>query len=284
RKQSDAEREAEHCCTRKHNEHGRFISIISINNGGRSILVIPELALNVGWHDIAFKIESFIKCSKRMEVPGPPRITKSNYPYAKAVKDGKWQTETIQEAEITNNASIIEVLTHAEDQEIGLLERCLVGHLEGQMKEKPTLPEIRRWLSTLWKKAFGVDIYEMYGGMFLFEFPNINMAEQTLQGQWNWKNHRFNLEWWNPMVGCLPKNTLKMETWIRIVGIPLHLWSGRVFQEIENLCGGWVATEEETELRNHMNWARILVANDGINIPKEVSISRNRVILLKFFH
>ena len=80
------------------------------------------------------------------------------------------------------------------------------------------------------------------------------------------------------MVGCLPNNTRTMETWIRIVGIPLHLWSERVFQEIENLCGGWVATEEETKLRNHMNWARILVANDGRNIPKEVSISRNGVI------
>ena len=95
---------------------------------------------------------------------------------------------------------------------------------------------------------------------------------------WNWKNHRFNCEWWNPMVGCLPNNTLKKETWIRIVGIPLHLWSERVFQEIGNLCGGWVATEEETKLRNHMNWARILVANDGRNIPKEVLISRNGVI------
>lgn len=41
-----------------------------------------------------------------------------------------------------NNASIIEVLTHAEDQENGLLKRCLVGHPEGQMKEKQTLPEI----------------------------------------------------------------------------------------------------------------------------------------------
>ena len=116
RRRKTAEKEAEHFCTRKHNEHGRFISIISINNGGTSILVIPELALNAGWHDIAFKIERFIKCSKRMEVPGPPKLTKAKYPYAKAIKDSKWQSETIKEAEITNNASIIEVHTHAEDQ------------------------------------------------------------------------------------------------------------------------------------------------------------------------
>lgn len=32
------------------------------------------------------------------------------------------------------------------------------------------------------------------------------------------------------------------------------------------LCGGWEATEEETELKNHMKW------------PKEVAISRNGVM------
>lgn len=40
------EKYAEHFCTRKHNEHGRFMSIISLNNGGRSVLIIPELSLN----------------------------------------------------------------------------------------------------------------------------------------------------------------------------------------------------------------------------------------------
>lgn len=33
-----------------------------------------------------------------------------------------------------------------------------------------------------------------------------------------------------------------------------------------------MATEKETDLKNHMKWARILVANDGRNIPKGVSI------------
>lgn len=41
-----------------------------------------------------------------------------------------------------------------------------------------------------------------------------------------------------------------------------------------------MATEEETELRNHMKWARILIANEGKSIPKEVAISHNG---LKFY-
>ncbi|KAF3627788.1 hypothetical protein FXO37_29681 [Capsicum annuum] len=111
RRWKTVDREAQHFCTRKHNEHARFISIISIDKGGRFVLVIPEVTVNAGWYDIAFKIERFIKCCKRMELEGPARVTEANYPYAKAVKDSKWQSKALREAEITNNASNIEVLT-----------------------------------------------------------------------------------------------------------------------------------------------------------------------------
>lgn len=65
------------------------------------------------------------------------------------------------------------------------------------------------------------------------------------------------------MIRYLSNNMVTKETWIKVVGIPLHLWSHHVFAEIGQLFGGRVATEEETELKNHMKWARILVANDG---------------------
>uniref|UniRef100_M1AES6 Uncharacterized protein n=1 Tax=Solanum tuberosum TaxID=4113 RepID=M1AES6_SOLTU len=72
------------------------MSITSINNGGRSVLVIPELAMNAGWYDIALKIESFIKCPKSLEKVGPPRVTEASYPYARAVKDSKWLSKFIR--------------------------------------------------------------------------------------------------------------------------------------------------------------------------------------------
>lgn len=39
------EREAEHFCTKKYNEHGRFISIITLNSGGGSGLIIQKYQL-----------------------------------------------------------------------------------------------------------------------------------------------------------------------------------------------------------------------------------------------
>lgn len=60
----------------------------------------------------------------------------------------------------------------------------------------------------------------------------------------------------------------------------MHLWSQKIFKEIGELCGRWIATEEETELKNHIKWARIEITGDGRNIPLEVVIERDGV---KFF-
>ncbi|KAH0682730.1 hypothetical protein KY289_020482 [Solanum tuberosum] len=50
------------------------------------------------------------------------------------------------------------------------------------------------------------------------------------------------------------------------------------FYEIGELCGGLIATEEETELKNHHKWARILVIGDGQNVPNEVVVEREGVL------
>lgn len=59
-----SERDSDFFSTRKQSEHGRYMSILSINKEGRSVLIIPESALNCCWCDIAFKIENFIKTPK----------------------------------------------------------------------------------------------------------------------------------------------------------------------------------------------------------------------------
>lgn len=157
----------------------------------------------------------------------------------------------------------------------GLLNRCLLGCLELEVKEKPTLADIRRWSTTLWKNTFRVNIYEMNEDRLLFEFPNRHMAEQVFQGKWSWKKINLKLEWWSEMAGCISNAMVENKIWIRAIRIPLHLWLNKVFQETGKICGGWVATEEETELRNHMKWAGILVANDRRYVPREVSITQN---------
>ncbi|KAG5595242.1 hypothetical protein H5410_036474 [Solanum commersonii] len=258
-----AEREAEHFCTKTHNEHGRFISIITLNREERSGLIIPEIADNAGWLDIASKIPRFIKYQRKKEMTPNTRMTDADYPYASVLQESKWQTRSLRTAEINSKKGIVEVLDKMDAQEDGLLGRCLVGYCREESKKGPTLAEIRRWSTITWKKVFGLNIYELYDEMFLFEFPNRYMVEQTIHGQWRWKNYRFHLEWWKPTLRCIPRAATVEKIWVRAVGIPLHLWSKEVFKEIGEICGGWVA--------------RILVSNDGSSIPREVAISRNSV-------
>ncbi|KAF3647571.1 DEAD-box ATP-dependent RNA helicase 29 [Capsicum annuum] len=79
--------------TKKQNEHGRYMSILSVNKGGRSVLILPEITLNA----------------------------EANYPFAKAVKESKWQCRDIQEAEVNSSAGRIEIAGSSESQDEGLL-------------------------------------------------------------------------------------------------------------------------------------------------------------------
>ncbi|KAG5570812.1 hypothetical protein H5410_060578 [Solanum commersonii] len=158
-----SEKESDLFCTRKSNQHGRFISIISLNGGGRSGLIIPEITLNVGWMDIALKIERFIKWQRRKVQIPPPRVTDAKYPFAAIVRESKWQSQSLRTAEIKSRNGNIKVTDRMDDQADSLLKRCVVGSCGEELKEKPTLADIRRWSSINWKKAFGVNIYKLNG-------------------------------------------------------------------------------------------------------------------------
>lgn len=66
------------------------------------------------------------------------------------------------------------------------------------------------------------------------------MVEQTLQGVRTWNKSKMNLEW-SPFTGSVPVSQIAKMTWIRAMGLPLHMWSSEVFHQIGDLCGGWKA-------------------------------------------
>lgn len=136
--------------------------------GVRDVLIIPEIALDAGWKEIAFKIERFIKSSKNITLNAPPRFTEVNYTYANAVQESKWHIRTLHKADGTIRKGDITISRVVQGQDNELLERSLVGSFGLGLKEKPTLSEVRRW-SVYMEKRFWINIYEMYGEIFLFE-------------------------------------------------------------------------------------------------------------------
>ena len=73
-------------------------------------------------------------------------------------------------------------------------------------------------------------------------------------------------------MGCSFKNSITVETWVRVVGLPLHLWSLEVFKSIGDGCGGFVAVDEGTKSMSEMQWARILVKREDWEVPNSVHI------------
>ena len=73
-------------------------------------------------------------------------------------------------------------------------------------------------------------------------------------------------------MGCAWKESHAKEVWVRVVGLPLHLWSREVFKRIGECCGGFVAVDEETVFFSQLQWAWILVKASGKKWPGSLQV------------
>ena len=82
----------------------------------------------------------------------------------------------------------------------------------------------------------------------------------------------FLLQKWGPEVGCFRNGSHAKEVWVKVVGLPLHLWSREVFKSIGESCGGFIAFDEETTFISQLQWAHILVRASGKNSPSSLQV------------
>lgn len=134
-----------------------------------------------------------------------------------------------------------------------------------------------KWDQQVWKIA-NFQIYEMNGIQFLFEFHLRETTEHIVLGKWTKQGKNLQLDWWSPLAGVYPANQKFDRSWIRVLGLPLHLWSNNTMKKLGDKCGGWIETEEETSLKNHLRWARLKVRGSIDKIPREVEISDGEFI------
>ncbi|RVX04382.1 hypothetical protein CK203_018611 [Vitis vinifera] len=113
---------------------------------------------------------------------------------------------------------------------------------------------------SVWEVKGKLSIAALGRGIMLFEFDQAQEAERVLaRGKRSLKDNWLILDKWNPEVGCSLKNPNAVETWVRVVGLPLHFWCFEVFKSIGDGCGGFIAVDEGTKSMSELQWARILV-------------------------
>ena len=89
------------------------------------------------------------------------------------------------------------------------------------------------------------------------------------RGTRRFKDKVLHLERWSEEGRCLQIGTQAKDVWVRVVGLPLHCWSGELFKRIGDCCGGFVEVDEETKIFSQLQWARILVKNGGQFFPRQ---------------
>lgn len=91
----------------------------------------------------------------------------------------------------------------------------------------------------------------MNDGHFMFELPSKVVAEHVLTGQWIWRKMKLELVWWKQTTDCWPAE-IRRDGMDWAAGFTYE-FSQKVFKEIDDICGGFIETEEETSLRNHLH-------------------------------
>ena len=75
----------------------------------------------------------------------------------------------------------------------------------------------------------------------------------------------------SPEMGCCWKKQAK-QVYVRVMGLPLHLWSREMFKKIGDGCGGFVAVDEDTASFRHLQWASVLVQLIGREKPRTLQV------------
>ena len=109
--------------------------------------------------------------------------------------------------------------------------------------------------------------------LLFLEFESPEEVKWVLESRRrNFREGVLQLELWNPYSGCIRRKGSAQEEWVRVVGIPLHLWKTEIPKKIGDTCGGFLSIDKITELRMEVKWARILIKMTGSPRPTTVNI------------
>ena len=64
----------------------------------------------------------------------------------------------------------------------------------------------------------------------------------------------------------------KEVAWVRLIGLPVHLWSRPILRRTGDRCGGFLAMDKDMAFMSDLQWARIWVKWNGKTLPQFVEV------------
>ena len=264
---------------RRSNKAGNFL-YCSVRDAGwkRFDICIPEgKGLVRGWKIMAEKLRSLGVGPKRLErqktnvrkeikVPEKRLVMDTPKSFVKAVAGtGFGISEEVVRVRVGKDETV---------ERLGQLESCLVGWWGGGTSPTPDLKSLKHRAWHTWKVTGSLKVEELRRGLWLFGFESPNEARRILrEGTGRFGGLPISLREWGKDVGCMVGRERCRTSWVRLLGLPLHLWSRPILKRIGDKCGGFDAVDENAAFLIDPRWARIRVKWDGSSNPRSVVVS-----------
>ena len=252
------------------NNAGRFLFCVVRNaENKRFSLAFPEgRGLVEGWKVLASKLRSLGVSPLQWNGALMENHIPAQAPSSSIIRD----YSSLRDSPTPRDAVWIEVEKEALVRNEELLGRCLVGFWEGDSDRLPDLVSFRSWAKSSWFLEGNLWLSNVRENLLLLEFEFADEAERVFQsGARRFRGRSLCLEKWKPSVGCFEgdKGDPRL-VWVRILGLPLHLWGRSLFRKFGDSCGRFVAVDENTVERQNLKWARILVEIRGWEHPSSL--------------
>ena len=154
------------------------------------------------------------------------------------------------------------------------LRRCLVGWWGSGPAQIPGVEAVRRWARMQWNIKNSLAVVNLGRGLWLFEFESKEQVDRVLKfGKRRFGTNLVHLRTWGEDMGCSSQSFSEEKAWVRVVGLPVHLWSRTVMEKIGDACGEFLAVDEETDELDELGLARILVRLKKPEPPNTVEVA-----------
>ena len=116
--------------------------------------------------------------------------------------------------------------------DLGLLKHGVVGNWKSQPATDLLLIEVEAWAKRAWRLKGRFFIHPLNQNHFFLGFDSSEEANWVMEnGSRIFRGEVMQLEWWTPSTGCTGRKGQEPEAWVRVVGLPLHLWTGEILKK-----------------------------------------------------
>ncbi|RVX20006.1 hypothetical protein CK203_004812 [Vitis vinifera] len=149
----------------------------------------------------------------------------------------------LRDCPVPRDAVWLEIEKETLDRNEELLGRCLVGSWVGDADRLPDLVSFGSWAKNSWFLEGNLWLSNVRENLMLLEFEFEDEAKRDAR-----------------------------HVWVRILGLPLHLWGRSLFKQFGDSYGRYVAVDENTAERRNLKWARVLVETRGWQHPSSLQV------------